>query len=140
MFYPIKISKVTGGFRAVSRDIPEFEVFAPSLEELKQITENGLPAAMVLYYRKKRKAIPLPSNPQEGEEQIYVPVKFQAKMQFWNYLIHNRLRVSDLVREYQLNRTELDRIIALDKDLASVDTIERALRKIGGAFTLSISR
>lgn len=140
MFYPIQITKTPDGFRAASRDIPEFDFTEKTLEELQKTTQDGLPSVMVLCYRRKRKAIPMPSAPEPGESLVYVPVKLQAKILFWNYLVTNRYRIADLARELGVAHSEAGRLVNLEKDMASIDAIERALRKLGGSFSLTISK
>ena len=68
---------------------------------------------------------------------VYLPVRVQAKIILWNYMLKNRWRLSDLARLLGVTQTQAQRLVDLDRDLASMEAIEDAFRAIGGAFSLS---
>ncbi|MBQ9240810.1 MAG: hypothetical protein IJ164_05675 [Duodenibacillus sp.] len=50
----------------------------------------------------------------------------------WNYMIANRYRISDVARILSMPASQVQRMVDVDKDGASVDAIEKALNAIGG--------
>lgn len=140
MFYGLTLKKVDNGFEVSCRDLPECVYKASTKEEAMNLAGQMVPGTMILFYRKKRDSIPLPSPLQPGEIPIYVPLKLQAKILFWNYMVENRYRIADVAKELGVAHSEAARLVNLEKDVASIDAIENALRKIGGSFDLSVSK
>ncbi len=139
MIYGLKIAKRKDGkWRVSCRDIPECNFEEKSRADAVLTAQSALPGAMVLYYRQKRKMIPLPSAPQKGEILARIPVKVQAKMLFWNYMIENGLKISDVARQLQMSHTEASRLVDLTKDSASIDTVESAAESLGFFFSLNV--
>lgn len=141
MFYGVKIKQLNSGkFEVSCRDLPEFVSEHDSLEEAKKFASDFVPGSMVMSYRKKKKAIPLPSKVRKGELAYYVPVKVQAKVLFWNFMIENDLKIADVARKLGITHSEAARFVDLTKDSASIDAIENALIKLDGSFDLSLSK
>ena len=92
MFYGLKTEVVDGEVLCTCRDIPECVYDAPD----EKLAVQAFPAALELFYRRKRAIIPLPSPLQVGEIPIRVPTRVQGKILLWNYMIENRYRLSDL--------------------------------------------
>lgn len=140
MIYGLKVSaREDGTWRVTCRDIPECEFIENSQEEAETSARDMLPGAMVLYYRRKKKAIPLPTVPQQGELLARVPVKVQAKILFWNYMVENGLKITDVAHRLSISHTEASRLVDLTRDSASVDAVESAAEKLGLQFTLTSS-
>ncbi len=138
MIYGVQISEQPSGkWRISCRDIPELDIEEGTREAAETYAAEAIPGAMVLFYRQKRKAIPLPSKPQKGEILGYVPVKVQAKILFWNFMIDNKLRIADVARKLEISHSEAARFVDLTRDSASVDAIEAAGRKLGMNLNLS---
>ncbi len=139
MIYTIQLTPLENGKVEVScRDLPECIYEADSRDEAVKLAGQMLPGTMVLEYRKKHRSIPMPTKPQEGDVCIYVPVKVQAKILFWNYIKSKELRMADVAKELGVTFTAVSRYCDLTTDSASVDAIEAALEKLGGHFSLTV--
>lgn len=141
MFYGVKIKKLdNGNFQVSCRDLPEFVSEHENLEEAKRFASDFVPGSMVMSYRKKKKAIPLPSKPRKGEFAYYIPAKVQAKILFWNFMMEHGLKIADVARKLGIAHSEAARLVDLTKDSASIDSVESALMKLGGSFTLTLQK
>lgn len=139
MFYGVKITQnEEGKFVLSCRDMPEYTASFDSKEEAENFIGEFLPGCMMLFYRKKQKSIPLPSPVQNDEMPVYVPLKVQAKILFWNYIKSKELRMADVAKELGVTFTAVSRYCDLTTDSASVDAIEAALEKLGGHFDLTV--
>lgn len=138
MIYGLKIVKQENGkFHVICRDIPECDFEEETLEAAVKSAGHVLPGAMVLCYRQKKKAIPLPTKLQKDESPCRIPLKVQAKILFWNFMINNGLRIADVARKLEISHTEASRLVDLTRDSASVDNVEAAAEKLGAHFTLT---
>ncbi|BBF23865.1 antitoxin HicB [Sutterella megalosphaeroides] len=140
MFYGLKTEVVDGKVMCTCRDIPECVYDAPTVEEGEKFAAQAFPAALELFYRRKRAIIPLPSPLQEGEIPIRVPTRVQGKILLWNYMIENRYRLSDLSRLLNISATQVQRFVDLSKDGASMEAIDDALDVLGAHFTLTLQK
>ena len=141
MYYRIKIQKLNEGrFEVSCRDLPDFVSVHESEQEAKEFAKSFIPGVMMIEYRHKRKAIPLPSKIRKGEIAYYIPAKVQAKILFWNFMIENGLKIADVARKLEIAHSEAARFVDLTKDSASIDSVESALKKLGGSFTLTLQK
>ena len=141
MFYGIKIQKLDSGrFEVSCRDFPEFVSEHDTEQEAMEFAKSFVPGVMMLEFRHKKKAIPLPSKLRKGELAYYIPAKVQAKILFWNFMIEHGLKIADVARKLGITHSEAARFVDLTKDSASIDAIENALIKLGGSFDLSLSK
>ena len=139
MFYGIRVrEKANGKFEVSCRDLPGFISQHQTKEEAMEFARQFVPGVMTMEYRRKRKAIPLPTEIQDGEIAYYVPAKVQAKILFWNLMMENHLKIADVARKLEIAHSEAARFVDLSKDSASIDNIERALLHLGYSFTLQI--
>ena len=62
MFYGLHVKPLDNGkFEASSPDLPECVFDADSIDEATELATEMMPGAMELFYRQKRRAIPLPT-------------------------------------------------------------------------------
>ena len=139
MFYPILIEKVENGFRVTCRDIPECDITKPTLEELQESTENGLMACAELFYRRKKKLIPLPSKPLKNESRVYIPARVQAKILLCNALAEKRIGLSELAEMLDTSVSQAQRLVDFSKS-ASIENVEKALKILGLSFNITTER
>lgn len=138
MFYGISIFKLESGKYGVScPDIPECSFEANDIEEAQDLACNNIPAAMEIFYRKKRRPIPLPSQIAEGDFPIRVPTRVQAKILLWNHMVNNRYRVADIARMLGVSQTQAQRLVDMTKDGASMEALDDAMDLLGMAFNLT---
>lgn len=141
MFYGISIHQLPNGkFEVSATDIPECVFQANSIEEAQDLACNNIPGCMELFYRKKKRAIPLPSPVSDEDFPIRVPTRVQGKILLWNYMVNNRYRLADLARLLDVTQTQAQRLVDLSKDGASMEAIDDALDVLGMAFTLTIEK
>lgn len=139
MFYGVTIKQLSGGaFEVSCRDIPDYKAEAATREEADKLAADFVPACMMLFYRRKKKAIPLPSKVRKGEEPYYMPAKVQAKILLWNYMVSEGLRITDVAKKLEISFTAASRLVDLVNDVASVDAVEAAMLKLGKSFTLMV--
>lgn len=138
MPYRINYHDLPNGSVEVScPDMPEFFIVQPSRPEAKVFARTAIPIAMHKFYRKKHLPIPMPSKGR-ADDRITLPVRVQAKILLWNYMLENRWRLSELARLMKISQTQAQRLVDLDRDLASMEAIEEALSLIGAEFRLTI--
>jgi len=138
MRYGIKVLPKDGGFEVTCRDIPECVYDADTEKEALDWASQMLPGTLVLFYRKKQLPFPLPSELRKGEVGISVPARIQAKMLFWNFMKSKGLKISDVAKKLGVSHSEASRLVDLTRDSASIDTVEEALKKLGGSLDLSV--
>lgn len=136
MFYPILVEKVEAGYRVTCRDIPECDITKPTLEELQASAENGLMACAELFYRRKKKLIPMPSAPLENESRIYIPARVQAKILLCNALAERRIGLSELAEMLGTSVSQAQRLVDFSKS-ASIENVEKALKVLGLSINMS---
>lgn len=139
MQYPVKITALTSGkFEATCRFIPECVYECDTEKEALDYAAQAVPGTLELFYRRKRKPIPLPDGTlEDNETPIYVPIKVQSKIVLWNTLIAKYLRVADLAKALGVSAPQAQRYVDLSKDGASIEAIENAFYKLGMHFDLS---
>ena len=128
-----------GSIEASCPDVPEFFCVQPSIEKTRREILRALPAAMHKFYRKKRLPIPLPAAG-KSDDRVALPVRIQAKILLWNMMLAERWRLADIARELHIAQAQAQRLVDLDRDLASMEAIEQALDVMGAEFTLRITR
>lgn len=74
----------------------------------------------------------------KGEIPYRVPVRVQAKILFWNHLIENGYRVSDVAKKLSISQTQAQRYVDLTKDRASMDAVEETMEAFGIALTVYV--
>ena len=138
MFYPIKVSKTDNGrFVVTARDVPECIYSDKTEEAALKSAQEMVPGVLELYYRRKKKAFPLPSQMEPGEIPVYVPARIQAKIAFWNFLVGKGMKLADAARALEQPQARVQCMVDLSKDKASIEAIEEALEKLGGEFNLT---
>ena len=143
MFYLVNIRKL-GDNRYVAEcpAIPELVTpFSTETEDgaMKLIT-SLFGKTVQERYRKNQKPIPVPAEDVGDKFAIHVPVKVEAKIRLWNYMMKNNIRISELAKALGVSQTQAQRCVDIDKDRASIDTVEEALYALGGYFTLGVEK
>ena len=124
MFYGLHVKPLDNGkFEASSPDLPECVFDADSIDEATELATEMMPGAMELFYRQKRRAIPLPTPIAEDD-----------------YMVNNRYRVADMARMLKVSQTQAQRLVDLTKDGASMEALDDAFDMLGMAFTLTTEK
>ncbi len=141
MFYPLKITRLGDHeYQLTSRDIPELYFKAETEAELVSYAGTAVPGTLELCYRRQKKAFPLPSSPATGEILVAVPLKVQAKIALWNFILSKGLKLGEAAKALGVSQTVAQRFVDLSQNRASLDAIEDAMIKLGGHFTISVER
>ncbi len=138
MFYPVSITKLPDGkiqgvmddSGAVAVQDTEDEVIAAFVNSSSGIIENE--------FRKKKRSIPLPREPREGDLLVYVPLQLQLRIALWNIMRSQRITTAELGRILGISRQYAQRYVN-GSDLVSVENYERALTTLGYFSDLSVT-
>lgn len=138
MRYAIQLTELPNGkIKARCADLEGTAVddFA-SKDEAMAFMCGGIPAMMYLNYRRLGKPIPLPEE--TGDCYVDVPIKVQAKVLLWNYMVHNGIKTAELARRLGTTQVSASRLTDMSKNKASTDAIEGALKALGYHFDLQM--
>ena len=137
MLYPAKFDLQDDGCFVVSfRDIPEALSQGYSLDEAKEQALDSLITAFDFYFEDNR-AIPLPSEAQEGEYLIELPLSVWSKVLLLNAMLEQHVSQSELAKRLHKTRQEMQRIIDLNHN-TKIDTVVDALKQLGKQPVFSI--
>ena len=141
MFYLVETIKTENGLLASVPTIPELEpIFVKNEEEAVDKLGKILPRVLQTHYRKEKRPVPFPRDDVSEKLAIQVPIKVQAKILLWNYMLENRYRLSDIARLVKISQTQAQRFVDFDREGASLDAIEEALFSIGAYFELTLKK
>ena len=130
MRYPARLEPADeGGYVVTFRDIPEAITQGDTLEEAAAMAEDVLISAMDFYFEDRR-AVPAPSNQEEGERLVELPPSVSAKVLLLNELVASGLSNADLARAMGTRPQEVQRIVNLHH-ATKIDTISAALMAMG---------
>ena len=105
MHYRVNLRDLpNGSVEATCPDIPAFFTVQPSRPEALDFVRENLASALQTY-RKKHEPIPVTSD-RSATCLVYLPVRVQAKIILWNYMLKNRWRLSDLARLLGVTQTQ----------------------------------
>ena len=136
MLYPAKFDLDDGCYVVTFRDIPEALSQGYSLDEAKEMALDALITAMDFYFD-DQKTVPAPSEPQDGEYLIELPISIWSKILLLNTMLEARISQTDLAKQMNKSRQEMQRIIDLNHN-TKIDTIVDALKILGKHPTLTI--
>ncbi|MBK1616810.1 antitoxin, partial [Rubrivivax gelatinosus] len=125
-----------GGYVVTFRDIPEAITQGETLEEAREAAADALLTAMDFYFEDQR-PVPAPSQAQDGEELVELPLSAVAKVALLNELCKQRVRPTDLAHAMGVQKQEVTRILDL-AHVTKIDTIGRALKAIGKELELVV--
>ncbi len=136
MYYRVHLRDLpNGSVEATCPDIPAFFTVQPSKSEALRFVRENLAVTLQGAYRKRHLPVPV-SRPRKDEAAVPLPVRVQAKIILWNYMLRNRWRIADLAKELAITQSQAQRLVDFDRDLASMESIEEAFMAIGGSFSL----
>lgn len=137
MLYPAKFEVQDDGCYVVSfRDIPEALTQGYSLDEAKEQALDALITAFDFYFEDSR-AIPAPSEAQEGEQLIELPISVWSKVLLLNTMLEQNVSQSDLAKRLGKTRQEMQRVIDLNHS-TKIDTVVEALKQLGKQPVFSV--
>lgn len=137
MLYPAKFEVQDDGCYVVSfRDIPEALTQGYSLDEAKEQALDALITAFDFYFEDSR-AIPAPSEAQEGEQLIELPISVWSKVLLLNTMLEQNVTRSELAKRLGKTRQEMQRVIDLNHS-TKIDTVVEALKQLGKQPVFSV--
>lgn len=124
----------SGGFVVTFKDIPEAITQGDTEAEALEMAEDALITAMDFYFEDRRQ-VPLPSQAEDGERLITLPLSVSAKVLLLNEMIKQRVRPADLARQMNTAPQEVTRIIDLHHT-TKIDRVADALASLGKRLEL----
>jgi len=111
MDYPARLTyqRGTGGYAVYFRDIPEAFAFGDTAREALRRAPCALAAALTFYFESRR-PVPSPSEPNDKEELVTLPLEAVAKV-----LLHNEMVLQNV------NTTQLARIMNASKRVRKIN-------------------
>lgn len=138
MIYGIRIREISPNeFLTTCRDLPECTYTSHSVDEAIEDATKAVPGAIELFYRQRKKAIPLPTPIEDGEAPLFIPLRVQAKILLWNTIVSKGMSLTEFSKEIGSSLSQAQRLVDFSKS-ASPENIEQALAKLGYLFDISI--
>lgn len=141
MFYPFKVKKQDDGTYLGEMVDIEAITTGQSFDEIADTFRETFSTFFEINYRKKKKAMPLPSEIPDGNTDevgaVYVPLRLQLRILLWNEIIKRKLSI-----------TEFSELMGIPKQLGvryfngapgvSLEKYETAFLKLGCSPNLTI--
>lgn len=137
MLYPAKFDLEDGCYVVSFRDIPEALTQGYSLEEATEMAEDALQTAMDFYFEDNR-PVPMPSQAEEGEHLIGLPLSVWSKVLLLNTMLEQHISQTELAKRLHKPKQEIQRIVDLGHS-TKIDTVIDALKALGKQPQLSIN-
>lgn len=137
MYYPATLTPDTNDtFLVEFRDIPEAVGVGKTVDEAYQSALDGLETAFSIYMD-ERHPIPAPSELQDGEHAIYLPVSVQTKLALYHEMLSQGITKAELARRLSVNQKQVDRLWDLSHS-SKLEMLEKAFSVIGKRLQLAI--
>lgn len=131
MLYPAKfdLNPDTGCYVVSFRDLPEALTQGYSLDEARTQAKDALIDALDFYFEDER-PVPPPSELQEGEELVEIPLSVWSKVLLLNTMLEQRVSQAELGKMLNKPRQEINRMTNLSH-ATKIDSIVEALKALG---------
>lgn len=131
MLYPAKLdlNPDTGCYVVSFRDLPEALTQGYSLDEARTQAKDALIDALDFYFEDERQ-VPPPSELQEGEELVEIPLSVWSKVLLLNTMLEQRVSQVELGKLLNKPRQEINRMTNLSH-ATKIDSIVEALKALG---------
>lgn len=137
MRYPVRFeADPDGGFVVSFRDIPEALTQGDTLEGARDMALDALVTSLDFYFEDRR-SVPLPSQPEQGEEVITLPASVWAKVLLLNLMVQKRVKNADLAKMIDTKPQEITRLVDLHHT-TKIDQLQRAIAALGGQLQIGI--
>ncbi len=135
--YPARLTKDGAGYVVSFRDIPEALTEGATRKEALEMAADALATAMDFYFEDRR-AVPAPSDPEDGEDLVDLPASMAAKVLLLNEMVSSRVSPADLARKLSASPQTVTRIVDL-RHSTKIDTIADAFAAMGKRLVLSVA-
>ena len=137
MFYPAKFEKEESGYSVTFRDIPEAITCGDDLDDALFMAKDALLTAMDFYFEDRR-TVPQPSEAEEGEYLIELPLSVSAKVLLLNEMVAQNISNVELAKRIKVKPQEVQRITNLEHT-TKIDTLACAFAALGKNLNLSVA-
>lgn len=136
MYYPATFTDDDGTLLVRFRDIPEAITCGDDIDDAMAQAVDCLESAFV-FYMDKRLPIPVPSELQDGEHAIYLPVAVQTKLALYHEMLAQGITKAELARRLSVNQKQIDRLWDLSHS-SKLEFLEKAFGVLGKRLHLAI--
>lgn len=136
MYYPVTLTPDTDGYMATFRDIPEAITCGDTIDEALEMAKDALAVAMEFYFEDNR-AVPMPSEPMEGEQVVSLPPSVWAKVLLLNEMLAQNVSQAELAKRMGIIPQKVTRLVDLSHT-TKIDTLALAFDKLGKRLQLAI--
>lgn len=136
MYYPATFTNDDGTLLVRFRDIPEAITCGDDVDDAMTQAVDCLESAFI-FYMDKRLPIPAPSELQDGEHAIYLPVSVQTKIALYHEMLKQGITKAELARRLSVNQKQVDRLWDLTHS-SKLEMLEKAFNAIGKRLALAI--
>lgn len=136
MYYPANFTDDDGTLLVRFRDIPEAITCGDDIDDAMGQAVDCLESAFV-FYMDKRLPIPVPSELQDGEHAIYLPVAVQTKIALYHEMLAQGITKAELARRLSVGQKQIDRLWDLSH-ATKLEFLEKAFNAIGKRLKLAV--
>ena len=137
MKYPATFTPAEeGGFVITFRDIPEAISQGDDEAEALHMAADVLLTVMDFYFEDRR-PVPMPSEKQDGERMIPLPLSAASKVLLLNEMLTQDVGPSELARRMGTSKQEANRLTDL-KHATKIDRIADAMAALGRELDLVV--
>ncbi|MFA9487018.1 MULTISPECIES: type II toxin-antitoxin system HicB family antitoxin [unclassified Moraxella] len=136
MCYPATFTADDGTLLVRFRDIPEAISQGDTLEEALEMAKDALTVAMEFYFEDNR-AVPMPSQVQDGEHLVSLPPSVWAKVLLLNEMLAQNVSQAELAKRMGIIPQKVTRLVDLSHT-TKIDTLALAFDKLGKRLSLAI--
>lgn len=137
MYYPATFTNDDGTLLVRFRDIPEAITCGDDADDAMVQAVDCLESAFV-FYMDKRLPIPAPSQLQDGEHAIYLPVSAQTKIALYHEMLKQGITKAELARRLSVNQKQVDRLWDLTHS-SKLEMLEKAFSAIGKRLNMTLA-
>lgn len=137
MKYPAAFMQEDDGYTVAFRDIPEAISQGDTYDEAVEMAEDALLTAMDFYFEDNR-PVPAPSQVQDGEVLIGLPLSASAKVMLLNALLEQHVSQTELAKRMGIRPQQVTRIVNLEHT-TKIDTLEQAFKALGKSLDFTVA-
>lgn len=137
MHYPVTLTPDTDGYMVSFRDIPEAISQGDTTDEALDMAQDALMVAMAFYFEDNR-AVPMPSQAQDGEHLVSLPPSVWAKVLLLNEMIAQNVSQAELAKRMGIVPQSLTRLVDLSHT-TKIDTLANAFAKLGKRLQVGLA-
>ena len=123
-----------GTFLVTFPDIPEAAAVSEDEESAAIEALDGLLCALDGYFEDRR-AVPLPSEPTEGQPVVALPALETAKVLLLNEMVSQGVRKAEMARRLDVHMPQIDRLFDLRHN-TKIEFLEKAATKLGKSLNI----